>query len=414
MKRRALALFSCACLVPPATVDAQSTCTTEWRLTETLRIGSIDGPDALSEVRSLSISPAGELYVAQFLEGALTVFAADGMFLRTFGREGQGPGEFESAPTSATWRGDTLWVGDLFRAQSFDRDGRPDKFVRFTTSYPEESSRYTPGLPFSDGSFSGHRWLSPQLGPLPYGPETESVSVRRFSATGDVLGVIATVEVGDWFVRYDDRPSYREHPMWELLPGSSFAELEQNIVADRSAVVLLGRVDPASFEGIRIALSGDTLSRWSVAYDPIPVSRTHAAWLGDQFASAMAGDFTEGRPGWFTASPASRNRMRAAVEENFWTPRYHPPVRQIIAGADDTIWLLRELLEPGGADRWEVYGYDGGLQGRVRIGEGRSQFSPWAPRMRVLRASRDDVWGTTIDEYDVPYIHRWGVSNSCR
>ena len=94
-------------LVPQ--VRGQEPCTADWRLTEGLRIGSLDGPDALTEVRSLAISPNGDLYVTQYLLGSVTVFSADGKLVRTIGRTGQGPGEFENAPSSVTWRGDTLW-----------------------------------------------------------------------------------------------------------------------------------------------------------------------------------------------------------------------------------------------------------------------------------------------------------------
>lgn len=411
---RVLGLALIALSAFPSRGSGQEPCATEWPLRESLRIGSLDGPDALGEVRSLAIGPTRELFVAQYMVGSLSVFSPEGRYLGAFGRTGQGPGEFENAPAWATWRGDTLWVSDSFRSQSFDAEGRPQAFIRFRTSFPEESARYTPGLPLADGSFWGQHWLSPQLGPVPYGPETGSMSVRRFSASGDVLGVIASIELGDRFVQIDDGPSFREHPMWELLPGSHFAQLEQNVTRDRSALVLLGDVAETSFEVLRIGLAGDTLSRWSVAYAPVPVSRAFATWLGEQFAWLMAGDFSAGLPGWATRSTEARNRIRSKVSASFWTPRFHPPVREIIAGSDDTVWLLRELPEPGGADRWEVYDSEGRLLGRVRVPEGRSGHLPWAPRLRLLDASRERIWATSLDELDVPYIHRFEISDACR
>ena len=38
---------------------------------------------------------------------------------------------------------------------------------------------------------------------------------------------------------------------------------------------------------------------------------------------------------------------------------------------------------------------------------------PWSPRLGIALASRDEVWGTTLDEYEVPYIHRYRVDRTC-
>ena len=74
--------------------------------------------------------------------------------------------------------------------------------------------------------------------------------------------------------------------------------------------------------------------------------------------------------------------------------------------------LLRELREDG-VDLWEIYGSDGGLEGTLEIEEGRSSTKPWYPRLAILLASVDEVWGTTRGEYDEPYLHRYRVDRTC-
>ena len=53
------------------------------------------------------------------------------------------------------------------------------------------------------------------------------------------------------------------------------------------------------------------------------------------------------------------------------------------------------------------------LQGVVNIAHGRSSQLPWHPRLNVFQASRQEVWGTTVDELDVTYVHRYAVVRAC-
>ena len=59
---------------------------------ETLRVGSVDGEDALSFVTGIAIDPGtGELHVPQ--RHGVLVFSDTGELRRVVGREGSGPGE---------------------------------------------------------------------------------------------------------------------------------------------------------------------------------------------------------------------------------------------------------------------------------------------------------------------------------
>lgn len=399
------------------TPSLAQTCRQEWKLEEQVRIGSLDGSDALNEVRSLGVAPNGEIYITQFLRGDITVFSPEGDLLRTLGRSGQGPGEFERAPSRVTWHGGALWVSDQFRLQSFDAEGRPDAFIRFQVPFPEESARYTPDLPLADGTLWGNRWLVPTLGRRPFGAGTEAISFRRFSSTGEVLGTIATVDVRGRYVQVSDRPSYQEHPLWAWLPGSFHDDAQLNLSEDRSSMVLPSRFDvegdATSFEVFKVDLHGDTIVRWSVPYAPVEVTPADRDWLRGQFAAYHAGDFFEGLTGYRQPNPATKEKEREFVAEHFWMPDFYPPAREIIAGADGTVFVLRELRLPTRADRWEVFGPRGAFLGQFTVTEGRSSRLPWSPRMRILRASRDEIWATTVDEYDVPYVHRFIVTDSC-
>ena len=86
--------------------------------------------------------------------------------------------------------------------------------------------------------------------------------------------------------------------------------------------------------------------------------------------------------------PAESDLRRRIGRELITFPEFHPPVRRIVAGGDGSIWLLREAW-PSPVDIWEIYGEDGELEGSVRI-EGPSDHESWDPRLRILRANRNE------------------------
>ena len=341
---------------------------------------------------------------------------SDGRLARTIGRSGEGPGEFNPSPITLSFVGDTLWVGDWSRAQAFGPLGQPLDFARFQVYVPEEASQYWADSPLRDGSFWSRRSTRINSRHVPDGPGTGLRAIRRFSPEGEVLDTIAMLDGRDRYVEYGP-DEFTKHPLWKLLPDTWLIGWRDMLAADRSSIVLLGdvREEPgsASFDLLRIGIWGDTLLMRSVPYEPRPFSRALEAWWRDEFGKFMAGDYTRGLSDWGQRTEPDTREAREKAREGFWLPQYHPPVRRVMAGADETIWVLREMLEPAGPDRWEVYDYDGELIGRFTVSEGRSSFSPMFPHLRIRQATRNVVWGTTMDEFHVPYIHKFTVLNNC-
>jgi hypothetical protein len=93
---------------------------------EELRIGK-EGDDRTQfyRIRDIHADPQGNIYVDDYSNGRVQVFDAQGDFLRTVGRPGQGPGEFEN-PTLIRFGGreGLLHVMDRFqRINLFDGQG---------------------------------------------------------------------------------------------------------------------------------------------------------------------------------------------------------------------------------------------------------------------------------------------------
>lgn len=407
------AWLSLACtLLMPTWGYGQATCNLDWTLEETLRIGSWDGEDALTYVQELAIGPDGEVYVPQAFLGSVLVFSPNGTLIRSFGRFGSGPGDFQDGPRSVTWVKDTLWVADRLRAQSFDPDGRARDFVSFQEIDWNEGSIYRPDAPLADGTFWARRAVTP-VGD----DRVPTLAIRRFSTEGATIDTVAIVDARNSRIitRREGGGGFADHPIWGMLPGA-LGGLKQLLASDRSSLALLGEVrerpGSGSFDLLRISLEGDTLLRRSISYEPRRITREEEEWWFQEFGTYLAGDNRQGQRRFLQRSDAERNRMRELAREIFWLPEYYPPVRRIMAGADETIWLLREFDVLEAVDRWEVYSFDGELIGRV-TNRGRDRFVPWLPRLRVLRASRDALWTTTTDEFDVSYIHRFRIDRGC-
>ncbi len=70
--------------------------TNGWKLVEVARLtGGTDGPGELINPGSVAMDDEGRIYVAERDPSVIKQFSPDGTFLRTIGRQGSGPGEFQ-------------------------------------------------------------------------------------------------------------------------------------------------------------------------------------------------------------------------------------------------------------------------------------------------------------------------------
>lgn len=81
-------------------------------LTEELVIGAEEGPEGsvLNRPQSLDVDAAGNIYVMDWGDVELKVFSPEGEFLRKIGREGQGPGEYETGARFEISRDNKIFI----------------------------------------------------------------------------------------------------------------------------------------------------------------------------------------------------------------------------------------------------------------------------------------------------------------
>ena len=90
-----------------------------WQIVEEMRYGSDTGEDAilLGTIRSFDVDAEGRVYALDRQSQEIYVFAPDGALVRTIGREGAGPGEYENAAAVDISQTGEIWVMEMQKGQ---------------------------------------------------------------------------------------------------------------------------------------------------------------------------------------------------------------------------------------------------------------------------------------------------------
>lgn len=337
--------------------------TTLWRLEEDLRLGSVEssGPEQFGEVTDLAVDAFGRIWVAEGQAQEIRVFGPDGSWVRTVGREGQGPGEFVG-PDAVRWGPDgRLWVVDQgnARVSVFDTAGNYlSGHVRPVTSHHMP----WPGEIMDDGTVVEMT--------LVRGPDELERRLVRWDTTGAVLDTLRlpAFERRLWVAESENAMAqttvpYTPRLSWELLPNG---------------VLWFGTGESYRLVA-RLLEGGDTLRLVERAYDPVPVTAaekdsamTGLDWLRQQGGRPDRGDIPDQRPAFRNFSVDRVGRL--------W-------VRPSLAA--DSLRMRR----------FDVFDPDGRYLGPVD--------SPVMLRPNPRLVFRDGhLYGVTVDALNVPYAVR--------
>jgi hypothetical protein len=351
----------------------------EWSLTPELRIGGVDGPNALDVIGSIVVSPrSGDVFVA---EGSrrISVFGADGSRRRTFGRRGEGPGEFQNLK-NIFWSDGTLFAVD---------GGGTHRVTRFTEEGDVVDSRTiesgpligTPGgalvvAPLGSRHFLGEATRQVQAGQLVRG---ESRLLRMDGAGDD--SILDELTHPSTFIRMLNGAAMIPIPM---LPGGRYG-----VHPNGSAIAIVHQQSPSDDEtGVfRVRKVGSdasvTFAR-NYAYSPRPLPRGYL----DAFIDSR-------RPGLQRLGGSAREAERLIADH---APRFEPPVSDVRLGVEGSIWLRREAE---GVDTvlWWVLDERGDLVAQLRLSR----------RLQIKYIDRDTVWGIEFDDLDVNYVVKYKI-----
>ena len=366
-----------------------------WSLEPELRIGPADHPQlAFTRVGALEVGPDGTIFSLHPDEGVIRRWGAEGTPAGTVGQTGDGPGELRH-PQSMGWRADTLWVMEAgtFRVSFFDSRGR---FIRDDAPRIELGSGGTGGRRgrrpwpvalLEDGSLYG---VTPALSQeVATGVLTEIAHVRMGPEPGvsDTLALLPTGVESVLGIVVGQGGAFLPQPFADGILTTMAKDGSALVVVERTAAA----GPDARYVVTRIELDGDTAYSRPFAYDPVPIPEQRL----DSTVEALSSDLYDRVGERMDLSPDGfAERVRNALH----TPRYHPPVRNVFSGRDETTWLGVGLPGPDG-NTWRVLGGAGDPIGTVVLPRG----------LRVMAGSRDAVWGIERDARGVEYIVRHAV-----
>ena len=344
-----------------------------WRLSEepVLTIGVAEGAEEyeLYDVIGAFRVRNGEIAVACRSANQIRFFDADGMYLRSVGRKGGGPGEFRIMFSMWRMGPDSLAVFEYGNARisvlgdngAFGRTLRVDQVPGRPTLIPMG--------PFADGSFLGAAHLLGDEEPLSEGVHRGTVLFVRWSGEGELLDTEVPRPNGERFHRpLHGRP---------LMGGPPFGR-EFGVVS-AAAGWYYGSADRFEIEYLSPEGRLKRIIRREVKNRPVtPEFReewlrgARARWA-DMPAPVLQWRLTMPFP---ETMPAHETELATDEDGNLWVPEYKLPTEQ---------------------PSWAVFDPDGRFLGVVGIPTGG----------RITHIGPDFVLGVWIDEMEVEQVRMY-------
>lgn len=306
----------------------------------------------------------------------ILALTSSGRPVTTFGRNGQGPGEFTS-PAWMGWKGDTLWVLDMpNRVHRFSSKGR---FLR--------SESATAGMPVRAPSAEGGFLVVEQIQPLPAQPrpdgERESQALSHW-----VRGNKRRLANLDTYIRplrikvringqpglLHQRQPYMDDPFWVMDREGRYIWIVHRRVRQKP---------PHEFELIKVTVAGDTVVSRRYPYRPRAIDDRD--W--DRKVAELERTIL---------TQSVRHRLvvdRSELARLMYRPAHVAPVEQALVGRDDTLWLRYGSL-PGEPAIWQAVSSSGDLLGTIRL----------PPAARLMEADAQRIWTTIQNEDGVPSV----------
>lgn len=361
-----------------------------------IRIGALEGPDEeiFGAISGLAVGPDGTIYVYDRQVPALRAYGADGQFIRTLGRQGGGPGEYENSDGGMTVLSDGRVV---------IRDPGNARFTVFRPDGTLDSS-----WPGRGGFFTGAPLTLDEAGRL------YSMTMRPFAegetAPSGALWLTQVLQMEDDGTPLDTLPiplqGYESPSIRASREGSTMvnsvpfsANHSWSIRGDGSFVVGIGNEYV-----VRVFRPDGSVIRIEKPAERIPVDPGER----DDAETRATRNMRTADPGWTWNGPA--------------IPAEKPAFHRVLGGADNRVWVHvpqpSERLEVSEEEErraedanrppppryrepvaFDVFEPDGRYLARVHAPPGMALYP-----VPVFRG--DHVWAVVRDELDVNYVVR--------
>lgn len=323
-----------------------------WQFEEQTRIGAAEGEAAyqFGQIAGIDEDSQGRIYVLDQQAQEVRVFDADGTYLQSMGRPGNGPGELSRGVAAVmVARGDTVFVPDLLlqRMTMYTADG--GDAGTFPIPLDQGVSMRWETTP--DNTFLQQvRTIN-----LPNQPDTvpETNLILERGTDGALQDTVLALLVGQTFRFNEGGPQiklFEPEPVWALMPGSRLA----------TAVNATYRIEVYGPEG-------DLERVITRPFEREPVTETDR----DAFRRLLRDAWErQGVP-----APAIQQLMG-----NVGFADYYPAFAQLLAGPDGSLLVqhIQSAEQAGateetfdaqdvGASTWDVFDADGKYLGVIRF-----------------------------------------------
>lgn len=335
-----------------------------WTVHEELRVGTLEGggPDMLGAITDLEVDRYGRFWVFEGQAQELRVFDAEGRFVRSVGRQGEGPGEFNRVIGMAWGPDGHLWVVD----PSNNRLSVVDTTGTFVDSHPTIGGVVV--QPWPGGFDESGRFYT-------YGVDTSveddfALVMVRYGTDLQPMDSVAPPEFPgerEYFeIRNDDN--------WMMTGVPYTPSLEWRLARDGTYWAGL----TGDYRIFQLAWNGDTLRSIRRDYEPLPVS---------------AADLEEAREGleWFLEAGGKADWSRI--------PATKPAFEEFVIDEAGYLWV--QMVSGPGEERrlFDVFDPEGRYLGEVRAPFPIAFFPP-----PIIRG--DFMYAVTEDDLEVPFVVR--------
>jgi hypothetical protein len=318
--------------------------------------GEVDARYAFSRPSDVAVDAAGQIYVVDREAAAVSVFDGEGEYLRQLGREGQGPGEFQS-PRSVVSMGDMVIVTASRNARLSHFDLRGNHLGDY--AFPIFDN-LTLLLATPAGELIG--------GTMRFTEAQEVVQeIAVYTPQAEKLRTYATLTS-------PNTPTIQRGTRWASF--SSMPNASPTAVSSPDGDVYQTGADEYQV----LAVGSDTLPRWAlrVAWSPSPLPRQQI----DAIMAMVRGSYED------------------ATESEVNFPDRQPAIARLLVDGHGHLYVFPYVWVPGNGDDGVDVPVD------VYAPDGRRLFAGTTPPRYWTHADGDIVWEIATDAETSEWVVR--------
>jgi hypothetical protein len=338
---------------------------------EEMRIGS-EANDSMyffAQLKYVRPDRDGNIYVFDDMQKTIRFYDADGKYVRSFGRVGKGPGEYQALLGMRLLPNGNLAIADPFNARMTIL--RPTGEVAGTSTM--WNMFFAEDMIQSGPSGSIYVRIPSATRPAP-GVDASKLAFEHRDSTGKIIDTLmqpSWPKVESHFVWYGPHRHILYHPSGHFVMGNSAAYAIELPAAD-------GHI-------IRMELANQTQT---------PIHDGERKTM-KRIIDELARDphYVGNAPSLPSAKPFFR-QLATDEEGRIWVQVHGQSVAA--PGTNDSTVIYRRWIEP---NRWDLFQPDGTYLGRIHL-----------PQNAEIMAMRGElIWGTVTDENENVHIVRWRI-----